>query len=158
VFLRWYTTGEVLTRMVESMPALRWMHIPRAGVDSSLVPAVLERDFLITNSAGVHAIPIAEFVMLYMLCYVKRVPELLQAQADHCGNEERIQLVELAGKTLLLIGMGQIGRAIAARAAAFGMRVLGSSRSGAAVPGVELMVAAGHWRELLGEADYIVIA
>jgi phosphoglycerate dehydrogenase-like enzyme len=59
---------------------------------------------------------------------------------------------------MLIIGLGQIGQAIAERAAVFGMHVVGSRRSGAAVPGVSAVVPADGWRPLLGEADYVVIA
>ena len=159
VLLRWFGTPAALAALVEPMRALRWLHIPRAGVDSSLVKPVLERDIIVTNSAGVHAIPIAEWVLLFMLNHVKQVPALLRAQAEHTwtGNG-KLQLDELAGKTLLVVGMGQIGQAIAARAAAFGVRVWGSSRSGRPTDDVERVVAGTAWRELLGEADFVVIA
>ena len=159
VLLRWFNTAEQLTNLIDQLPCLRWMHIPRAGVDTSLVRPVLERDIILTNSSGVHAIPIAEFVMLFMLSHAKQAPLLLHAQADHEWIKgDQLQLQELGDKTALIIGMGQIGQAIAIRANAFGMRVLGSSRSGRPVPGVERVVGEGDWHELLPEADYIIIA
>lgn len=159
VLLRWFNTAEQLADLIDRLPGLRWMHIPRAGVDTSLVRPVLERDIILTNSSGVHAIPIAEFVLLFMLNHAKQVPSLLKAQAEHeWVKGDQLQLQELEDKTALIIGLGQIGQAIASRARAFGMRVLGSSRSGRAVPGVEQVVGEGDWRELLPEADYVIIA
>ncbi|MBC8077271.1 MAG: D-2-hydroxyacid dehydrogenase [Chloroflexales bacterium] len=159
ILLRWWGAPAALAALVEPMRALRWLHIPRAGVDSSLVQPVLERDIIITNSAGVHATPIAEWVLLFMLSHVKQVPALLRAQAERAwAGGGKLQLDELAGKTLLVIGMGQIGQAIATRATAFGVRVWGSSRSGRPVEGVERVVAGTQWRALLGEADFVVIA
>jgi phosphoglycerate dehydrogenase-like enzyme len=157
VLLRWWGPPQMLIGLVERMPALRWLHIPRAGVDSSLVPAVVDRDILVTNSAGVHAIPISEFVLMFMLSHIKRVPELLLAQGERRWDKS-LAMNELAGRTVLVIGMGQIGRAIAARASAFEMRVLGSSRSGRPQPGVERVVSEGEWRALIPEADYVVLA
>lgn len=49
VLLRWFFTAEQLARLVRQMPALRWLHIPRAGVDGSLIPEIVERDIIVTN-------------------------------------------------------------------------------------------------------------
>lgn len=160
VFLRWFTPAEVFNQLVERMPALRWLHIPRAGADTSLVPAVLARhDLLLTNSAGVYDIPIAEFVLMFMLTHSKRTADLYELQRRRDWNAGRnLQLSELYGKTLLIIGLGQIGRAVATRAAAFGMHVVGSRRSAAPVPGVGHVIGPDEWRRWLGDADYVVIA
>ena len=60
--------------------------------------------------------------------------------------------------TLLIIGAGGIGQAIAQRASAFGMRVWGFCRHPQPLPGFERVVGADEWRSLLPEADYVVIA
>ncbi|WP_298819933.1 D-2-hydroxyacid dehydrogenase [Chloroflexus sp.] len=158
VLLRWFFTAEQLARLVRQMPALRWIHIPRAGVDGSLIPEVVARDIIVTNSAGVHAIPISEFVMLFALSHVKQAARLHRMQAAHQWREPDLQLRELAGSTMLIIGLGQIGQAIAARASAFGMRVWGSRRNPRPVSGVEQVVGEGEWRSLLPQADFVVIA
>ncbi len=158
VLLRWFFDAQTLNGLVEQMPALRWLHIPRAGADNSLVPAVMAREIVITNSSGVQAAPIAEFVMLFALEHAKQAARLRVAQAGRRWVGREVDLEELTDKLMLIIGLGQIGQAIAARATAFGMRVAGSRRSGAPLPGVELVVPEGGWRQLLGEADYVVIA
>lgn len=158
VLLRWFISPAALGRLMPKLPALRWLHIPRAGADTTLIPEVLERDLILTNSSGVHATPISEFVLLFMLAHTKGVSELLQAQANQRWIGGKLSIDELDGKTVLIIGMGKIGQAIAVKAAAFGMRVLGSSRSGRPIPGLERVVGEGSWRELLPMADYVVIA
>ncbi len=158
VLLRWFFSREQLAHLVRQMPALRWLHIPRAGVDDSLIPEIVERDIIVTNSAGVHAIPISEFVMLFALSHVKQAARLHQLQAARQWRERDWHLRELAGLTMLIIGLGQIGQAIAERASAFGMRVWGSRRSPRPVPGVERVVGEGEWRSLLPQADMVVIA
>jgi phosphoglycerate dehydrogenase-like enzyme len=158
VLLRWFTPPEVLNSMVERMPALRWLHIPRVGIDSSLVPAVMERDLIITNSAGINADPIAEFVMLFMLCHVKQARALLQFQAARTWGWRDVQPTELTGKTVLIIGLGKIGQAIARRAKAFDMRVIGSRRHPQPVANVDYVMGDGAWRAHLGEAHFVVVA
>jgi phosphoglycerate dehydrogenase-like enzyme len=159
-FLRWWTNPEIFRKVLAAAPHVRWVHTPSAGVEHLLAaPELRESAITLTNSAGAHAVPIAEFVMLYMLTHVKRARELMQLHADDAwAFEEREQLDELAGKTLLLIGFGAIGEAIARRAAAFGMRVLASRRTPAPAEGVSLVVGAEGWRDLLPEADYVVLA
>jgi phosphoglycerate dehydrogenase-like enzyme len=159
VFLRWWTPAPAFKRLLATAPRLRWMHTPSAGVDNLLTADLLERDIQLTCSAGVHAIPIAEFVLMFMLGHVKRVRELaaLEPEDGWIGGK-RLRLGELYGKTLLILGMGQIGQEIARRAAAFGMHVYGSRRHPAPMDGVERVVGEGAWRELLPQADYIAIA
>jgi phosphoglycerate dehydrogenase-like enzyme len=97
--------------------------------------------------------------MMYMLSHIKRAREMMALHpAEAWAFEAREQLDELADKTLLLIGFGAIGEAIAQRAAAFGMRVLASRRKPVPAPGVSLVVGPDGWRDLLPEADFVVLA
>jgi phosphoglycerate dehydrogenase-like enzyme len=77
---------------------------------------------------------------------------------DGWAQGRTLQLGELYEKTLLILGLGHIGQEIARRAAAFGMRVIGSRRRPAPIAGVERVVGEQAWRELLPEADYLVLA
>lgn len=159
VFLRWWTSMEVLRRILAAAPRLRWMHTPSAGVDQVLTPELIERDITLTNSAGAHAIPIAEFVLLFMLGHAKQARELAALTRENAWERARsLHLGELYGKTALIVGLGHIGQEIARRAAGFGMRVLGSRRHPRPVAGVERVVGEGAWRDLLPAADYVVIA
>lgn len=159
VLLRWWFSPQQLNTLIAEMTALRWLHLPHAGVDKVLVPALVERDdVMITNSSGVHAVPIAEFVMMFVLNHAKQVRSLYDYQARATWGQRELSLQEVSGKTMLIIGMGQIGQALAVRAAAFGMHVIGSRRSNTLTPGVDHLVGEGEWRAHLGEADYVVIA
>jgi phosphoglycerate dehydrogenase-like enzyme len=156
-YFRWWTGRPVLEKVLAAAPGVRWLHTPSAGVDHILVGPVLERDISVTNSAGVHAIPIAEFVLALMLSRAKRLPGFAAAQAESRWDRSQ-EPQELYEHTLLILGAGGIGQAIAERAAAFGMRVWGSRRSPRPVSGVERVVAMDGWRPLLPEVDYLVIA
>ena len=159
VLLRWWMPATTLQRILAAAPRLRWLHTPSAGVDGLLIPEVMEREIVLTNSAGAHAIPIAEFVLLSMLGHAKRARNLAAlTPEDAWEHGHTLQLDELYEKTLLILGLGHIGQEIARRAAAFGMRVIGSRRRPAPLAGVERVVGEDAWRALLPEADYLVIA
>ncbi|MFN9558615.1 MAG: D-2-hydroxyacid dehydrogenase, partial [Dolichospermum sp.] len=143
--------------VLDAAPLLRWHHAPNAGVNHILTPKYLERDLILTNGAGVHGIPIAEFVITYLLAYTKRLPILYQLHAEH--NWQRgLPNIELFGKTLLIIGAGGIGQEIAVRAKAFGMRIFGSSRQSQPLPNFDKVVGANEWKQLLSESEFVVIA
>ncbi len=143
--------------MLTAAPALRWQHTPSAGVNHILTPTFLERDIVLTNGAGVHGIPISEFVLTFMLYHAKNLSKLQALQAEHQWVRGLV-LQELMGMTLLIVGAGNIGQAIAQRASAFGVRVWGSRRHPEPLPGFERVVGTDQWRSLLPEADYVVIA
>jgi phosphoglycerate dehydrogenase-like enzyme len=156
-YFRWWTGQPVLEKVLAAAPRLRWLHTPSAGVDHLLIPEVVERDITLTNSAGVHAIPIAEFVLALLLSHAKHLAAFQAAQAERRW-ERNVHPFELFERTLLIIGIGGIGQAIAERAASFGMRILGSRRTPRPMPGVERVVGEHAWRDLLPEAEYIVLA
>lgn len=156
-YFRWWTGRPVLEKVLAAAPALRWLHTPSAGVDHLLIPPVLERDITVTNSAGVHAIPIAEFVMALLLSRAKQLPGFAAAQSA-ARWDRSMEPQELYEQTMLILGIGGIGQEIARRAAGFGMRILGSRRSPCPMPGVERVVGMDGWRELLPEADYVILA
>lgn len=158
IYFSWfYLKPTTLHRVLDAAPSLRWHHAPNAGVNHILTPKYLERDLILTNGAGVHGIPIAEFVITYLLAYTKRLPILYQLHAEH--NWQRgLPNIELFGKTLLIIGAGGIGQEIAVRAKAFGMRIFGSSRQSQPLPNFDKVVGANEWKELLPEAEFVVIA
>lgn len=143
--------------MLAAAPALLWQHTPSAGVNHILTSSFLEQDIILTNGAGVHAIPIAEFVLAFMLYHAKHLRRLQGLQAEHHWNTG-LELQELMDATILIIGAGGIGQEIAKRATAFGMRVWGSRRSPQPLAGFERVVGTQEWRSLLPEADYVVIA
>lgn len=159
VLLRWWNPAPVFRALLAAAPRLRWVHTPSAGVDHLLIPELVAGDMVLTNAAGVHAIPIAEFVLMTMLAHVKRTAELLALRPDDAWeHERRMQLGELFERTVVIVGLGSIGAEVARRAAAFGMRVLGSRRRPRPTPHVDLVVGEDGWRALLPEADFVVLA
>ncbi|MBH8575502.1 D-2-hydroxyacid dehydrogenase [Nostocaceae cyanobacterium CENA369] len=157
VYFSWFFLKlTTLHRVLESAPQLRWHHAPNAGVNHIITPKYIERNLILTNGAGVHAIPIAEFVIAYMLSHAKQLPRLHQQQTQHRW-QKGLSIQELLDKTLLIIGAGGIGQEIASRAKAFGMRIFGSRRHPQPLSNFDKVVGADEWKALLGEADYVVI-
>lgn len=160
VFFRWWSPGYSIDKVVCLTPVLRWVHTPSAGVDHILTPTVRALGVTITNGSGVHDIPVAEFTLARIFAHAKRLARLgaVQAQRHWIPDLPRnLDIQEINGAILLIIGMGSIGQAIAARAAACGMRVWGSRRRPQPMPGVETMVGVDGWRDLLPQADYVVL-
>ena len=148
--------GRALGDIFGRAPKLRWVHSWSAGVESLPDDDLRRRGIILTNAAGVYAIPIAEWVLAAMLMVVKRAHEMHDAQHERRWASN-LDLDELTGKTVLLLGTGGIGGEVARRAAAFEMRVWGASRGGAPVEHVERVVAGDEWKALLPEADFIVM-
>jgi phosphoglycerate dehydrogenase-like enzyme len=147
-----------LHKVLAAAPGIRWQQTPSAGVNHILTPIFLEHDIILTNGAGVHAIPISEFVLSLILYHAKQLREL---QADHDQRKwEKSWLVlpELANSTVLILGTGNIGQAIAARIKPFGARVWGGRRRPEPLPNFDKIVVGNEWHALLPEVDYLVVA
>ncbi|HET7275611.1 MAG TPA: D-2-hydroxyacid dehydrogenase [Longimicrobiaceae bacterium] len=144
--------------------ALRWVHSAAAGVGSSLFPAMRDSDIVLTNSAGVHAPPMAEWAIAVILYFARGLDFALRAQARSRWDkapfeDESTPVREISGATLGIVGLGGIGREIATRASALGMRVIGTRRTpGEPPPGVDRVSGPESLPDLLEESDFIVIA
>ncbi|HIQ05454.1 MAG TPA: D-2-hydroxyacid dehydrogenase [Anaerolineae bacterium] len=140
---------------------LRWVQQWGAGADWLLrYPEAVELDFVLTNASGVHAIPISEHILAFLLAFARQLHRATRAQAhrEWVPHERQEGLFELAGKTMLLIGVGAIGERTAEAASALGMRVLGVRRDpSVSVPNVEAMFGPDQLLDLLPKADFVVL-
>ncbi|AKG21452.1 D-2-hydroxyacid dehydrogenase [Calothrix sp. 336/3] len=151
-----------LHKVLDTAPKLRWQQTPSAGVNHILTPTFLQRDITLTNGAGIHAIPISEFVLAFILNHAKNLPQLHTFHHQHTWQKP-LRAIELANSTILILGTGSIGRAIASRAKAFGMRVWGSRRHPEPLPNFDRIVGSNGlgsdgWYELLPGVDFLVVA
>ena len=119
--------GTFTPAMLAAARRLRWVHSTGAGVERLLFPELVASDVLVTNARGAHRVAMPEYVVLAMLAWTHHLPALVRAQA----RREWIAPVpeEVYGKTLGLLGYGEIGRAVARRAAALGVRCLACRRT-----------------------------
>ena len=138
---------------------MRWIQASSSGIGEFLARTGLaDSAIAITTAAGLHGVPLAEFVALGLLYLTKEVPHLREWQAGR--RWERHTSRELAGQRMLLVGLGQVGRQIAATCAGLGLEVWGMRRtvSGSLPPGVAREVPRSALREALAEVDALVLA
>ncbi len=153
-------SGRALGRTVAANPRLRWVHtIPAGGGQqvkaARLAEADLER-IVFTTSAGVHATPLAEFAVFGVLAGAKRLPWLLGMQrVKQWGPREPLHL--MGETTVLVVGLGSIGRLTATKLTALGCRVVGVHRREVEAD-VERIVPVEQLAAAASEADAIVLA
>ena len=140
----------------DAAPNLKWFQVLTAGLHELIGQGILERDFTITTMSGVGAVPIAEYCMAVMVMLEKDLHETMRDQVEHRWNFHFAG--QLKGQTCGIVGLGAIGRELAVRARAFGMRVVATRRSaqaGDSDPDVDLLLPSSELPRLLAESDYV---
>ncbi len=144
---------------------LRWIHSPWAGVDDFLYPELVASPVVLTCSKGLSADALADHAMGMILSWSRRLADCRDLQRRREWNPETFWDSErppfaLAGKTLLVLGLGGIGLGVARRAVAAGLRVLAVRRQRAdGAPGEVVEVHGPEALDsLLPRADVVVLA
>jgi phosphoglycerate dehydrogenase-like enzyme len=141
------------------MPALRWIHSTGAGMDSFVSPELADRGVIVTNSAGVYAPAMAEYVLAGMVSVAREFRRLSAQQDERRWNHEAVSGTELFGKRVGIVGYGATGRYIAMVCKALGMDVWATKRKPMLTTGepVDRLLPAGDLHELLAASDYVVV-
>ena len=134
---------------------LRWLQVMGAGVDSALVPE-LPAGVTVTRAPGVFGPWMAEYVVGWCAWVTQRMATYRAAQRERRWIPSVLP-DRLGGKTLALVGLGDIGRVIARAAHALGMRVVGVTRSGRPTPAAHRVYPTGQLARALAEADFVVV-
>lgn len=149
-----------LARTVQQNPRLRWVHTMAAGGGSQVKAAALDdaalRRIVFTTSAGVHGEPLAEFALFGVLAGAKNLGRLRALQDRH-EWPGRWRMGQLSEQRVLVLGLGGIGSAVAAKLNALGAEVIGVSRSGTRVAGVRRIVRPHVLADVIGEVDALVV-
>lgn len=163
--------------LLEGGPGLEWVHSGAAGVGKSLSPGMLASPVVFTNSAGVHAAPIAETVLAMILHFSRGLDFAVEGQRRGEWWKEPYYaadapLFELADAVIGIVGFGGIGREVARRVAALGARVVALKRKvpsrhdadlepvggGASLADrIEVLHGPAGLERLLGESDVVVV-
>ncbi len=161
----WYgIPGEspaALAAALRRSPRLRWVQTMAAGGGGQVRSAHLTSEELarvtFTTSAGVHGSPLAEFAVFGVLAGAKSLPRLLdQKQRKEWSGRWCMQQID--EMTVVVAGLGGIGRQIATRLRALGATVIGAGREGAEVPEVSEVVGLDDLASVFSSADALVLA
>ncbi len=140
---------------------LRWIQSPVTGIDFvRSIPELVDSDIVVTNVPAVHAEALADHVFGMILTFAHHMRELWQAQKDRRWVREEFlgKIIELQDRTMGILALGHVGRAVAKRAGAFGMNVYGVDISRSPAPdGVKEVWPVERLDELLGISDWFVV-
>lgn len=137
-------------------PSLKWVQLCSTGFGDNITPQVLDGSVTLTNAPGLHTIPIAESVLAAMLDHAKH---LRRRRIDQINREwNRLENDELCGRTVLILGLGNIGKKVAELCKAFRMRVSGTKQTIEPVENVDAVFPVDELTDNIHEADYVVVA
>ncbi|MCM2676832.1 D-2-hydroxyacid dehydrogenase [Alkalicoccobacillus plakortidis] len=136
--------------------ALEWLQTWSAGVDYLPLNEMNKGGIAVTSANGVHAYPISETIFALMLGLTRRIHAYVRNQQTKTWENEGLKL-EIHGKTIGVIGVGEIGKETAKISKAFGMNVLGVRHSGKETEYVDKMYTPDQLAEVLPQCDYIVV-
>lgn len=143
---------------LDALEAGDWVQTIGAGYDRFPVDLFEERNITFTNATGIHGPSAGEHVLALLLSFARRLHEFRDAQNDRQWN--RIYGSELSGKTLTILGMGNIGEAVAVRGRAFDMDVLAVKRDVDSYDGClerDRLYTPERTRDLLPSTDFLVV-
>ncbi len=146
--------------LIRVSPHLRWVQGSMAGAGEVAQKADLgDTEIVVTTASGIYSGPLAEFVLMAMLQHAKGLDHLRSDKAGKIWRQGAVGTLE--NKTLCVVGMGSIGRAIAERARPFGMRVVGVKRTvrdeDEAWDYADELYPTAELHSALGEADYVAV-
>ncbi len=159
VLFNWSGSRAEIVNVLARAPKLEWVHARYAGLDGIMSPELQASHVPLTNGRGTFSQSLGEFVIAGALYWAKDFPRMLRAKAEH--RWEVFDILELSTQTMGIVGHGDIGRAIARRAKAFGMNVLALRRDTTPRAGdedVDKVYPNSELHAMLPECDYVVVA
>jgi phosphoglycerate dehydrogenase-like enzyme len=146
----------LLEPLLPMVPEARWIHTLSAGLDHVLFPALVESPIVVTNARGAFSRALAEFAVAGLLFFAKDLRRMLRAQAER--RWEPFDVSMLAGRVVGIVGLGDIGRAVASALRPLGARILALRRSPAPDPSADEVFAPSRRLEMLRASDDLVVA
>jgi len=119
---------DITAETLSHYPKLRWIQAISAGIDNLPLQAMAARGIALTNARGVHQIQMSEHI-LWSILTIMRQGQMSIRHQDQKIWEPEVELEELYGKTVCIVGAGSIGEAVAKKCRAFGMTVWGIAHS-----------------------------
>jgi phosphoglycerate dehydrogenase-like enzyme len=151
---------------LDEAAGLRWIQLISAGVPQDLCAKVLQRvadtpgsQLTVTNLAGLYGTTIAQHALALMLILTRNLHVVLRnQQAGRWDRDVAHTMSDLHGKTLAVVGLGNIGCGIARLARGFGMRIVGCRRTDKTAPFVDRQYPLAELHAMLAEGDYVAVA
>ncbi len=153
ILLTWDLPTEDLATVA---PKLKWIHCIGAGVEHMLPMDWIPDGVTITNNKGVHAAKAGEFGLMAILMLHSKMPAVVTNQRNHIYDS--LYASPIAGKTVVILGTGSLGGAIAEQIHKLGTHVIGINRSSQDVEGCDQVVTTADIDKVLPLADYLVAA
>ncbi|MDR3566126.1 MAG: D-2-hydroxyacid dehydrogenase [Negativicutes bacterium] len=139
-------------------PRLKWVHALSAGVENLIFPELQTADTILTNSKGIHGIPISEHVFALILAFSRGLNLYIRQQTAKEWKRQKEFTTEIHEKTLGIVGLGSIGRELAKKAKGLGMNVVAVKREITSEIFVNKLYTPDQLEEMLGVADFVVVA
>jgi len=136
-------------------PRLKWVHSLGTGTDGITDSPFLGKEVTVTATRGIHAAPISELAFLQMLAFARDFRRIERQRGEK--RWDRYPGTLLSGKTCGILGVGAIAEGLAPRCRAFGMRVVGISRTRRPVPGFDAIYSRAEIAQAAAELDYFVL-
>ena len=160
VIFNWTGSGTLLREVFRMCPRIQWVHSRAAGMDNQIFPELVEHPVVLTNASGVFSPSLGEFALGAILYFAKGFRRLVTNQM--AGVWDQFDITLISGQTVGIVGYGDIGRAVATRVRAMGMRVLAVKRHGPPLynvdPLVDRIYSPAQLEEMLPLCDYVVVA
>jgi D-2-hydroxyacid dehydrogenase (NADP+) len=137
-------------------PKLKWVHALSAGVEKLTFPEIQSSDTILTNSKGIHGIPVSEHVFSLMLAFTRGLNLFIRQQTAGVWN--RVPTDEIHEKTIGIVGLGSIGRELAKKAKGLGLDVVAVKREMTTEMFVDKLFKPEQLDEMLAISDFVVVA
>ena len=160
VIFNWSGSLSLIRDVFLMSHAVRWVHSRSAGLERTLFPELIASNVTMTNGSGVFSPSLGEFALGAILYFAKDFRRMIRSQT--AGLWEPFDVLPISGQTVGIVGYGDIGRAVAARVRAMGMKVIAVKRHVSTQknpdPLADQIYGPDHLIEMLSRCDYIVVA
>ncbi len=150
--------GSWVMAAIDSLSELDWVHSDFVGVDSLTLGTFVHRGIALTNGGNNFSRPMAEYAVLGILASAKQFPFFVR-NSDMARWDTSVELCELEGAKLLLLGLGSVNSLVAKMCKGFGMEVVAWTRTehSALAEGVSRQLTGNEWLKEIRDADYVVV-
>ncbi len=142
-------------RLREIAPQLKWIQTTAAGIDALMPLTWLPKDIALTNNTGAHGPKAEESCLMALLLLQSRLPEILKNQAAKVWD--CICTVPIAGKSVVVVGFGDLGQGAGRAAKKLGMHVTAVTRSGTPHRLADRVVKSARINSVLPKADFVIV-